>query len=690
MTQPVHKLNQAQQEAVHYLDGPCLVLAGAGSGKTRVITQKIAYLLNTCGYKAKKVISLTFTNKAAQEMAERLKPLVERSLLKGLTICTFHALGVRFLREEAANAGLKSQFSILDATDGGRILQELLSTTDKGYIKYVQQTISLWKNRLILPPDAEKMAKTKDDMEAARIYRSYEATLRAYQSVDFDDLILLPVQLMRNNEEVRERWQHRFTYVLVDEYQDTNECQYEWLKLLTEFRQMFTAVGDDDQAIYAWRGATIENLARLPKDYPKLKLIKLEQNYRSVNTILKAANRVISNNPNLYAKTLWSELGEGNPIEVIAMEDEQAEAHGVAMRISAQHYRLNCRWEDFAVLYRSNHQARLLEQAFRDLRIPYVLTGGQSFFDKAEIRDILAYLRVLANDQDDPAFIRAITTPKRGVGHGSLKTLGEHASARQLSLYEAAVDAEIASKIPAKQLKHISGFTQALETLRGQGGEAAAYQDLLSLASRETKDAATLLDDLMAYIGYEEHLYSIHDERAALSKWQNVQELINWLKQKGAENQMSLSDLVQHIALITRLERQEEDDHPDAVHLTTIHAAKGLEYNYVYLVGAEEGLLPHMGRDEEYGDPDQEDDNRLARIEEERRLMYVAITRARRHLTVTWSRKRKKNREMLIREPSRFIKEMSLRQGAEETTDQWQGMSVKERIALIKAMAKKS
>ncbi len=387
-------LNGPQREAVLYLNGPCLVLAGAGSGKTRVITQKIAYLLRECGYTGRQVVALTFTNKAAREMSERVRELVEPRLSKGLTISTFHSLGLRFLREEAQAVGLKPAFSIVDATDALAIVQELLATTDKARLREVQQTISLWKNALMDPDAAEKSAQTPGQAEAARVYRSYDATLQAYQSVDFDDLIRLPTMLLIRDETVRARWQARVKYLLIDEYQDTNVCQYRLVQALVGDRAMFTAVGDDDQAIYAWRGATVENLTQLTRDYPSLKLIKLEQNYRSVQRILSAANQVIGHNPNVFDKKLWSDLGVGEPIRVTSMDNDQVEAESVAMRISAERFERQAQWRDFAILYRSNQQARIVEQALRNLRIPYTISGGQSFFDKTEIRDVLSYLRL--------------------------------------------------------------------------------------------------------------------------------------------------------------------------------------------------------------------------------------------------------------------------------------------------------
>ena len=610
-------------------------------------------------------------------MVERLSTLVDKKLNKSLTVCTFHALGVRFLRQEAEAAGLKKQFSILDSTDSGQIIQEMLASTDKARIRAIQQRISLWKNDLLGPDDVE--AVTPDEREAQRIYRNYDATLKAYQSVDFDDLVRLPVLLMRADPELRERWQKRIKYLLVDEYQDTNVCQYEWVKLLTDWHKKFTAVGDDDQAIYAWRGATIENLAKLTKDYANLKLIKLEQNYRSVDTILTAANKVISNNPNLFGKTLWSNLGKGEAIQVISMDNEESEAETVGMRISATRFNKQAMWKDFAVLYRGNHQARILEQVFRQLRIPYSISGGQSFFDKAEVRDILAYMRLIANDDDDPAFIRAVTTPKRGVGQATLQQLGEFANSRKVSLFAAIFEEGLAEHILERQFKSLHVFALFIQSIQERAQQPAHIQS-----------ASALLDELMGYIRYEEYLYDAHDERSAQNRWQNVLDLLEWLKGKAESDEMSLLDLVQHVALITMLERNEQEEEQDAVTLTTIHASKGLEFPYVHMVGVEEGFLPHMGRDDEYGDSNQDEGDLMSqRIQEERRLMYVGITRAQYNLTLSWCKKRRRAREDLIREPSRFISEMGLHDGKQSIHDPYAGMSPKERLAQLKNLLQK-
>lgn len=694
-------LNPAQRQAVLHLDGPCLVLAGAGSGKTRVITQKIAYLLRECAYPANRVVALTFTNKAAREMSDRVRQLVDARMAKGLTVSTFHSLGLRFLREEAEHAGLKPSFSILDSNDALGIIQELMATTDKARLRAVQQTISLWKNALMSPDDADKAAASPNDVEAARVYRNYSATLSAYQAVDFDDLIRLPALLLSQNEQVRARWQARVHYLLVDEYQDTNVCQYQLVRWLTGSRAMFTAVGDDDQAIYAWRGATVENLANLTVDYPQLTVIKLEQNYRSVQTILNAANRVIGHNPNIFGKKLWSDLGAGEAIQVTPMDTDEAEAESVAIRLSAARFERKAEWRDFAILYRSNQQARVVEQALRDLRIPYVISGGQSFFDKPEIRDILSYLRLIANDADDPAFIRAATTPRRGIGQTTLQTLGEFAAQTHVSLFQAVFEIGATDKLAARQLEPLQAFARFIQHVQQRAGRAVtvvppAQASLLSdQAALESSDgvkedsAATILDDMLNAIQYERHLYDILDEKPAQNRWQNVLELTSWLKRKAREDGLNLFELVQHVALVTMLERSDEDD-PDAVRLSTLHASKGLEYPHVYLVGVEEGLLPHLGREEDDLDPATAADTLAQRIQEERRLMYVGITRAQRSLHVSWCKRRRRAREDLVRERSRFIEEMGFAPGSAAQTPSESALSPRERLGMLKALLNKA
>ena len=675
-------MNAPQREASNYMDGPCLVLAGAGSGKTRVITQKIAHLIENCGYESRHIAALTFTNKAATEMQERIgKILKDPKQAKNLTVSTFHSLGVKILRQEANNLGLKDRFSIMDSDDCFSLVQDMAVTTDKQVVRRIQTAISLWKNGLVDPEAAIKNAQTEDEAQAGRIYRSYVATLAAYQAVDFDDLIRLPVELFRSNEAVRDKWQRRLRYLLVDEYQDTNTCQYELVKLLVTGlgkKPMFTAVGDDDQAIYAWRGATIENLKQLGIDFPDLRVIKLEQNYRSTTRILNAANAVIGNNPKLFEKSLWSEHGLGDPIKVMSMPDDEQEAEQVAIMISAHRFERRAKFADYAILYRGNHQARVIEQALRKERIPYTISGGQSFFDRAEIKDIISYLRLIANEDDDPAFIRAVTTPRRGVGQSTLEALGAYAGQWQCSLFEAVYKGGIETKLTERQLtplRQFCDFINGLEARAQRVGKAASGDN-----------AASVLDDMMKEINYEAYLYDAFDDRAAQGKWQNVIDFTNWLKEKGTggrdgtDPEKSLLELTQMVALMSMLEGRDEE--PDAVRMSTLHASKGLEYPHVFLVGVEEGILPHKG------DPDAPADTIAARIEEERRLMYVGITRAQRTLHITWCKKRKRAREHVHCDISRFIKEMKLDEGDAVPTEA-ETITPQDRLANLKALLTK-
>jgi ATP-dependent DNA helicase Rep len=623
-------LNPQQREAIRYLDGPLLVLAGAGSGKTRVITEKIAYLVRDCGFQPRNIAAITFTNKAAREMQERAGKLLSRSTAEELQISTFHSLGVRILREEATALGYKPRFSIFDAADCAGIIGDVARTADKGTLRRLQALISNWKNALVTPEAARTLAASEHEALAARAFVSYEATLRAYQAMDFDDLIGLPVRLFGEHPAITEKWQNRLRYLLVDEYQDTNAGQYQLLKMLTGVRAQFTAVGDDDQAIYGWRGADIGNLKRLPADYPALRVITLEQNYRSTLRILKAANNVIAHNEKLFDKKLWSELGHGDQITVTACKDNEAEAESVVMKLQAHRFAQRGKFADYAILYRSNHQARLLETQLRNQRIPYLLSGGQSFFDKAEIKDITAYLRLLANEDDDPAFIRAATTPKRGIGAATLQALGTYAGERHVSLFRAAFEEGFAGRVQPRQLEPLLEFSRFIGRIRQRATREPAQQ---------------VLPDLLKAIDYETFLYDHEESRTAQARWANVCEFADWLTGKGEAEGKTLIDLAQSIALINMLDKQEGGE-VDAVRLSTLHAAKGLEYGHVFVVGVEEGILPHR----ESLDP--------VRIEEERRLMYVGITRARRSLHVSYCERRKQAREFIPSEPSRFIAEM--------------------------------
>ena len=655
-------LNSQQRAAVKYLDGPLLVLAGAGSGKTRVITRKIAYLVAECGIEARHVAAITFTNKAAREMRERVAELLPGKQGKGLTVSTFHSLGLQILRHEARLLGYKPRFSVLDAADAQQILADILKTSDKNTLRQAVAVISGWKNALLTPAAAGKVAEDETQRQLALAYQAYQDTLRAYQAMDFDDLIRLPVKLFQEHSDTLTTWQGRLRYLLVDEYQDTNGAQYELMKLLSGASGRFTAVGDDDQAIYAWRGADVENLRRLGQDYPTLKIIPLTQNYRSSQRILAAANSVIRNNPRLHEKDLWSEHGLGDRIELVQCRDERHEAETVTLRISAHKFEHRSRYADYAILYRGNHQARIFEEALREAKIPYVLSGGQSFFDKAEIKDLSAYMRLIANHDDDPAFIRAATTPRRGIGAATLEKLGDHAGQRHISLFSAAFEAGFQAQFPQRHLDPLLTFCEFIRRLGDRG---------------EKEPAGVLLDELLAAIHYEEWLYDSEEDRAARAKWDNIREFVGWLAKKGEEDGKSLIDLTQTISLMNLLEGR-EDEAPEAVRLSTLHAAKGLEFPYVYLVGVEEDILPHR----ECLDG--------TRLEEERRLMYVGITRARRALTLTWCGKRKRAGEMAVCEPSRFLSEIDQNEIKRSGTPQGSDADTREegrrRLSALKAM----
>ena len=656
-------LNLAQQEAVNYLHGPCLVLAGAGSGKTRVITHKIARLIQA-GLEPKRIAAITFTNKAAAEMRERAKGLIGRQA-KDVVICTFHALGVRMMREDGKVLGLKPQFSILDTDDVTSILKDASGgTTDLATARQWQWTISKWKNMGLDAEQAGALASDDNEKIIARIMGLYQERLTAYQSVDFDDLIGLPLKLLADFPEVRAKWQQALGHVLVDEYQDTNATQYEVLKHLVGERGRFTAVGDDDQSIYGWRGATLDNLKKLPIDFPQLKVIKLEQNYRSTSAILRAANNVIGPNPKLFPKTLFSELGEGEPVRVVDADNEEHEAErSVARILGLRETSPHKEWRSFAILYRANHQAKSFEKALRKANIPYKVSGGTSFFDRAEIRDLCAWFRLWVNNDDDPAFLRAITSPKRGIGHTTLGKLGEFAGLYRLSLFASL----FSNSLPAMLPKAAVGSLQ----------EFGRYVNDLEYRARQTlgaESARAFLTDWLKEIGYEQHLYDGEDsEKLAAARWSNVVDFCDWMALRcGGEVQdasgatasgpseiKNLLEVAQTISLLSTIADREQDQ--DVVTLSTLHAAKGLEWPHVQLVGVTEGMLPFK-LDDDGGRQQVVSEDTTQRLQEERRLMYVGITRAQRSLAVSWTRKKKKGRELVAAQPSRFIAEMALDQ----------------------------
>jgi ATP-dependent DNA helicase Rep len=632
---PLDRLNPAQRAAVEYLDGPMLVLAGAGSGKTRVITRKIAHMVGERGIKPENIAAVTFTNKAAREMKARVGELLSDERSQGLTVSTFHTLGMRILREEHARIGYRRGFTLFDAEDSLTLLRELLKVerAEKAEVlERAQWQISAWKSGLLTPEQAVQNAANDSDRRHARLYLDYQRNLQAYNAMDFDDLISKPVHLLEADAEARDKWQNRLRYLLVDEYQDTNAAQYRLLKLLAGVRAAFTAVGDDDQSIYSWRGAEPKNLSLLKEDFPQLRLVKLEQNYRSTRRILRVANKLIGNNPHLFEKALWSDLGEGEPIRLVPCPDAAAEAERVATEISAHKLKFKSRNGDFAILYRSNHQSRLFEKALREQKLNYDISGGTSFFDRGEVRDLVAYLRLLVNPEDDSAFLRIVNLPRRELGPVTLEKLGAYAGSRHISLFGACFELGLKEHVQERAASKLHEFATWVSKTAEQA---------------ESEPAAAVVKQMLEDIRYRGWLEeSAKDLPTAERKWENVQEFVEWLEKPYGQEGGTLADTLGKLALMDMLDRNADDKNEDAVQLMTLHAAKGLEFPHVFLVGMEEEILPHRNSLE--GDS----------LEEERRLCYVGITRARQTLTLSYADKRKKYAEVISCEPSRFLKEL--------------------------------
>ncbi|UPW18335.1 DNA helicase Rep [Agarivorans sp. TSD2052] len=635
------KLNPAQSKAVSFVSGPCLVLAGAGSGKTRVITNKIAHLIQNCAYNAKHIAAVTFTNKAAREMKERVGQTLGRKESRGLRVCTFHTLGLDIIRKEYKTLKLKPNFSLFDDQDQMALLKELTEQQldgDKDLLKQLITTISNWKNDLILPAQAVARATGQGEQEQlfASLYQAYQRQLTAYNALDFDDLILMPTLLLMHDAAVRKRWQDTIRYLLVDEYQDTNTSQYQLVKLITQERACFTVVGDDDQSIYSWRGAQPKNLMQLQQDFPALQVIKLEQNYRSTQRILKCANILIENNEHIFDKTLFSELNYGEIVKILFAKNEEQESERVVAELIGHRFMNSASYKDYAILYRGNHQSRLLEKTLMNNRIPYKISGGTSFFSRAEIKDIMAYLRVLVNQDDDNALLRVINTPRREIGPTTLEKVGTYANEQNISLFAATTHFAMTTILPARALNAVSQFSQWL----------------LALAERvERGDAQQAVRDLIRDIHYEDFLYETSPSpKAAEMRMKNVSELFRWVSgmlEGDSDNEpMTLPQVVNRLILRDMMERGEDDEDSDQVQLMTLHASKGLEFPFVYLIGMEEGLLPHQSSIDE--------DN----VEEERRLAYVGITRAQRELTFTLTKERRQFGELIKPEPSRFLYEL--------------------------------
>ncbi|EJN38684.1 ATP-dependent DNA helicase Rep [Pseudomonas sp. GM84] len=632
------RLNPRQQEARDYVGGPLLVLAGAGSGKTSVITRKIAHLIQNCGIRAQYIVAMTFTNKAAREMKERVGTLLRAGEGRGLTVCTFHNLGLNIIRKEHDKLGYKPGFSIFDESDIKALLSDIMQKEYSGDdgIDEIKNMIGAWKNDLILPPEALEKARNPREQTAAIVYTHYQRTLKAFNAVDFDDLILQPVKLFQEHPEVLERWQNRVRYLLVDEYQDTNASQYLLVKMLIGMRNQFTVVGDDDQSIYAWRGARPENLMLLKEDYPSLKIVMLEQNYRSTSRILRCANLLIANNPHAFEKQLWSEMGVGDEIRVIRCKNEEAEAERVAMEILTLHLRTNRPYSDFAILYRGNYQAKLIELKLQHHQVPYRLSGGNSFFGRQEVKDLMAYLRLLVNPDDDNAYLRVINVPRREIGSTTLEKLGNYSTERGISMYAASEELGLGEHLDARYTERLQRFKHWLDGVRHK----VALEDPIAA-----------LHEMIRDIDYENWIrQQTASDKAAEFRISNVWFLVEALKntlEKDEEGDMTIEDAIGKLVLRDMLERQqEEEENAEGVQMMTLHASKGLEFPYVFIMGMEEEILPHRSSIE------------ADTIEEERRLAYVGITRARQTLAFTFAAKRKQYGEIIDCTPSRFLDEL--------------------------------
>ena len=633
------KLNPQQQQAMEYISGPCLVLAGAGSGKTRVIINKIAHLIGKCGYLPKQIAAVTFTNKAAREMKERVAQSIGKESSKGLIVSTFHTLGFDIIKREYKHLGFKANMTLFDEHDQMALLKELtadLLQEDKELLRTLINRISNWKNDLCSPQQAMALARDKQEQTFAHCYDRYNKQLRAYNALDFDDLIMLPTLLFKQNAEVRSKWQEKIRYLLVDEYQDTNTSQYELIKLLVGDRARFTVVGDDDQSIYSWRGARPQNMVRLRDDFPALRVIKLEQNYRSSQRILHCANILIDNNDHVFDKKLFSNLGEGEKLQIIEAKNEEHEAERVVGELIAHRFIAKTHYRDYAILYRGNHQSRLLEKILMQNRIPYKISGGTSFFSRAEIKDMMAYLRLVVNQDDDAAFLRIVNTPKREIGTATLEKLGSLAQEKHVSLFEAIFDFELIQRITPKAYDTLQKFARWIVELNDE-------------IQRSEPERA--VRSMLASLHYEEYLYEYATSpKAAEMQSKNVATLFDWVADmlKGDEfnEPMNLNQIVTRLTLRDMLERVEEEDDSDQVQLMTLHASKGLEFPYVFLIGMEEGILPHQTSIDE--------DN----VEEERRLAYVGITRAQQNLWFSLCKERRQFGELIRPEPSRFLLEL--------------------------------
>ncbi|MCF3496267.1 ATP-dependent DNA helicase Rep [Stenotrophomonas maltophilia] len=638
----MHGLNPPQAAAVLHIEGPLLVLAGAGSGKTRVIVEKIAHLIGSARYPARRIAAITFTNKSAKEMRERVAKRLREQDADEVTICTFHALGLKFLQIEHAAVGLKRGFSIFDADDAAAQIKDLMHGAKPDDIEDMKNLVSRAKNAGLSPEQAMAAARSNREKEAASVYERYQLRLTAFNAVDFDDLIRLPVQILEENPEIALAWRERIGYLLVDECQDTNDAQYRLLKQLAGEKGNFTCVGDDDQSIYAWRGANPENLQQMGRDYPTLEIIKLEQNYRCSNRVLRAANALIANNPHEHLKKLWSDQADGERIRVWECRNSEHEAEKVAAEIAFVAQSRNVPWSDFCILFRGNFQSRPLEKAMQLLRIPYHLTGGTMFLERQEVKDTLAWLRLLVNPDDDTAFMRAVQSPKRDVGAGTLAKLAELAQEKDMPMAHVAETIGALQQLPPRAANSLARFTDILRDLRAQMRQVTSG-DMIRKVAKESG----LLSELRQ---------QAKEEASYQRRANNIEELAQWFE--GGPRGATAADLAGQLALLSR---SDKDEGGNQVRMMTLHASKGLEFPYVFIVGCEDGVLPHQVSLDE------------GNLQEERRLLYVGITRAKIQLWMSYSKLTRKFGEHVRLKPSRFFDEIPAeeiqRDGADPVAD---------------------
>ena len=642
----MHGLNPQQSAAVAAIEGPVLVLAGAGSGKTRVIVEKIAHLVSSARYPARRIAAITFTNKAAKEMRERVARRIRGDAVDGLTICTFHALGLKLLQIEHARLGLKRGFSVFDADDSAAQFKDLLQGAKPDAVQAAQALVSKAKNAGLSPEQALESAQGAREREAAALYAKYQARLAAFNAVDFDDLIRLPVELLERDADCVAAWRERIGYLLVDECQDTNDAQYRLLRAIAGPAGNFTCVGDDDQSIYAWRGANPENLSQLARDYPALKVVKLEQNYRCSNRVLRAANALIAHNPHEHPKQLWSANADGARIRVWECNEAAHEAEKVASEIHFLQQKHAAPWSDFCVLFRGNHQSRALEKALQLLRVPYHLSGGTAFLDRGEVKDALAWLRVIANPDDDSAFLRAVQSPRREVGATTLAKLAELANGLHLPLSRAAESMGVLKQLPARAANGLNAFNGIVHGLRS---------DAMRLPPAELVRQLNERSGLVAALRAECKSESLFGLRRG-----NLDELADWFDGGRAAQGRAAGpgELASALALLAHADKGEAGNQ---VRLMSLHAAKGLEFRYVFIVGMDDGTLPHEASIDE------------GRLDEERRLLYVGITRAKEQLWLSHAREAQRWGSRLRLKPSRFLDELPAaelqRDGADPAAD---------------------